>query len=174
MTAEQQETGPGRPLAGRWLWCIAAIYLAVFPYFGALRHANELPRVLTTEELLDHRAFSLDARLADLGSYSDISTTPDGRHYQNKAPGLAMLGTPLYAALRLAYLPTGHRPTATVVTWLLRRHLAGATVQDEATSVPLSVQLVHLGFLAGVVLSAHHPVIFLGLFLFFQIGRAHV
>jgi hypothetical protein len=33
--------------------------------------------------------------------------------------------------------------------------------------VPRSIQLVHLAFLAGVVAFAHHPVIFLGLFLFF-------
>ena len=33
--------------------------------------------------------------------------------------------------------------------------------------VPLAVVLVHLALLAGVVLSAHHPVVFLGLFLMF-------
>jgi hypothetical protein len=34
--------------------------------------------------------------------------------------------------------------------------------------VPGVIQLVHLAFLAGVVVFAHHPVIFLGLFLFFM------
>jgi hypothetical protein len=33
--------------------------------------------------------------------------------------------------------------------------------------VPLLVSLIHLGFLAAVVLLAHHPVMFLGLFLLF-------
>jgi hypothetical protein len=33
--------------------------------------------------------------------------------------------------------------------------------------VPLVVSLIHLGFLASVVMLAHHPVLFLGLFLFF-------
>jgi hypothetical protein len=33
--------------------------------------------------------------------------------------------------------------------------------------VPLSVRLVHLGFLAAVVMTAHHAPIFMGLFLFF-------
>ena len=33
--------------------------------------------------------------------------------------------------------------------------------------VPLAISLIHLGFLAGVVLFAHHPVMFVGLFLFF-------
>jgi hypothetical protein len=44
-------------------------------------------------------------------------------------------------------------------------------VRDEepqaAAAVPLLVSLVHLGFLAAVVVFAHHPVIFVGLFLFF-------
>jgi hypothetical protein len=55
---------------------------------------------------------------------------------------------------------------ATVVTLLLRKHLAPAG--DAATStVPLKVSAIHLLFLAAVVLLAHHPVLFLGLFLLF-------
>ncbi len=55
---------------------------------------------------------------------------------------------------------------ATVVTLLLRRHLApGAVVQDAR--MPLVVSFVHLALLAGVVLLAHHPVLFIGLFLLF-------
>ena len=57
---------------------------------------------------------------------------------------------------------------ASVATWLLRRHL-GAPVETGADApVPGIVQLVHLTFLAGVVVFGHHPVIFLGLFLFFM------
>lgn len=60
---------------------------------------------------------------------------------------------------------------ASVMTALLSRHLADAPAQPEpvaaAIPVPLAVRAVHLAFLAGVVLFAHHPVIFLGLFLFF-------
>ncbi|MCC2970721.1 putative Na+/H+ antiporter [Massilia sp. IC2-476] len=55
---------------------------------------------------------------------------------------------------------------ATVVTLLLRRHLApGAVVED--VRMPVIVSLVHLLLLAGVVLLAHHPVLFIGLFLLF-------
>ncbi|MCA1854751.1 putative Na+/H+ antiporter [Massilia oculi] len=55
---------------------------------------------------------------------------------------------------------------ATVVTLLLRRHLApGNVVQD--VRMPRIVSAVHLLLLAGVVLAAHHPVLFIGLFLFF-------
>lgn len=57
---------------------------------------------------------------------------------------------------------------ATVCCWVLRRHLTVAPPQtDRGAPVPMIVALVHFAFLAGVVLLAHHPVLFLGLFLFF-------
>jgi hypothetical protein len=52
--------------------------------------------------------------------------------------------------------------------WLLRRHLPeGAGGGAASPGVPVAVRLVHLAFLAAVVLTAHHPVVFFGLFLFF-------
>lgn len=55
---------------------------------------------------------------------------------------------------------------ATVITLLLRPHLApSATVED--VRMPWVVSSVHLALLAGVVLLAHHPVLFIGLFLLF-------
>jgi hypothetical protein len=60
---------------------------------------------------------------------------------------------------------------ATLAVFLLRRHIRptapGSEDQPSAERVPLPVVLVHLVLLAAVVLSAHHPVIFLGLFLMF-------
>lgn len=60
---------------------------------------------------------------------------------------------------------------ASAATFLLRQHLRPALPAndelDAAARVPLTVVAVHLALLAGVVLSAHHPVIFLGLFLMF-------
>jgi hypothetical protein len=59
---------------------------------------------------------------------------------------------------------------ASVITLLLRPHLRpfDASVDGEsAVPVPPWVALIHLGFLAAVVLLAHHPVLFLGLFLLF-------
>lgn len=57
---------------------------------------------------------------------------------------------------------------ATIATFMLRGHLrpAPAGAAPEA-AVPVPVVLVHLALLAGVVLLAHHPVAFLGLFLMF-------
>jgi hypothetical protein len=59
---------------------------------------------------------------------------------------------------------------ATGVVFLMRKHLLTQTAtptETVQTPVPILVSLVHLAFLAGVVLLAHHPVLFLGLFLFF-------
>ncbi|WP_374481049.1 putative Na+/H+ antiporter [Zoogloea sp.] len=56
------------------------------------------------------------------------------------------------------------------VTLAFRRELAALhpTESDAGTpSVPPALTLVHLLFLCGVVVSAHHPAVFLGLFLFF-------
>lgn len=59
---------------------------------------------------------------------------------------------------------------ATAISWMLRKHLgnkAEAPAGESLVSVPLTVSFIHLLFLAGVVVFAHHPVIFMGLFLFF-------
>lgn len=64
---------------------------------------------------------------------------------------------------------------ATAMTWALRHNLttAAQALDEESIStqdsdrVPWVVSLVHLAVLAGVVSLAHHPVLFLGLFLFF-------
>src|SRR5690349_4316155 len=58
---------------------------------------------------------------------------------------------------------------ASIATWLLRSHLVAATDAPDAAAVPVpwAVVVVHFGLLAGVVVLAHHPVAFLGLFLLF-------
>jgi hypothetical protein len=60
---------------------------------------------------------------------------------------------------------------ATVAAVALRRHLAGSAdsraTRDERGPAPWPITAVHLVLLAGIVLLAHHPVGFLGLFLLF-------
>ena len=59
---------------------------------------------------------------------------------------------------------------ATLAAFVLRRHLAAAPLATDTQApppVPVGVILVHLALLAGVVMLAHHPVAFLGLFLLF-------
>ncbi|MDE2387916.1 MAG: putative Na+/H+ antiporter [Betaproteobacteria bacterium] len=58
---------------------------------------------------------------------------------------------------------------ALAVTWIFRHELkhTGQEKDTAATKTPLPVVLIHLVFLTLVVLSAHHPVAFMGIFLFF-------
>jgi hypothetical protein len=57
------------------------------------------------------------------------------------------------------------------VSVLFRKELVALPLQTEsngaAPTVPLLLVAVHLTFLVGVVVFAHHPPIFMGLFLFF-------
>jgi hypothetical protein len=79
----------------------AVVYLYAFPFFGALRSANELPRVLMTQEIVERHTFRLDARRGDLGSMFDIAPTPQGHIYSNKAPGASLFAVPAYLVLKL-------------------------------------------------------------------------
>ncbi|KQZ41470.1 putative Na+/H+ antiporter [Duganella sp. Root1480D1] len=62
---------------------------------------------------------------------------------------------------------------ATAVTWLLREQLRNGANKGDAPALtarapaPMLTSMIHLAFLAAVVMLAHHPVLFLGLFLFF-------
>jgi hypothetical protein len=57
---------------------------------------------------------------------------------------------------------------ATLATVILRKHLTGpAEAPPPEAAVPLPVVAVHLLLLAAIILLAHHPVAFLGLFLLF-------
>jgi hypothetical protein len=58
---------------------------------------------------------------------------------------------------------------ATIATAALRTHLVSARTDGADTDdrIPPAVTVVHLGLLAGIVVFAHHPVVFLGLLLLF-------
>lgn len=59
---------------------------------------------------------------------------------------------------------------ASVATFMLRRHLTAAGTASRAVPpvhVPWPVAIVHVALLVAIVLLAHHPVAFLGLFLLF-------
>lgn len=62
---------------------------------------------------------------------------------------------------------------ALAITWLFRRELTALPVSDgdagqTGADIPMTVMAVHLLFLLGVILFAHHPVVFMGLLLFFM------
>lgn len=99
---------------------LLCVYVYAFPYFAGLRHANELPRILTTTQIVDHGTLRLDDCVDRLGSRADVSTTPDGHVYQNKAPGLAFLAVPIYGPLSFGFGLAGRTPPAALTTWLFR------------------------------------------------------
>ena len=59
---------------------------------------------------------------------------------------------------------------ATAISYLLRKHLGVATASTQTITenkIPVAVSFIHVVFLIAVVIFAHHPVLFFGLFLLF-------
>ena len=59
---------------------------------------------------------------------------------------------------------------ALALTWFFRHELAakgGSPAGEGAIRIPVSVAMIHVLFLVGVVAFAHHPVVFMGVFLLF-------
>ena len=54
----------------------------------------------------------------------------------------------------------------------MHKHLPKENIYEAKDVMPLLVMLVHLTFLTGIVVFAHHPVVFMGLLLFFM-GYTH-
>ena len=104
------------PPLPRWFFLLfAAIYLYAFPFFDQLRSANEMPRILMTQEMVDHGHFYLDRRLPEFGSTGDLSRGPDGHLYPNKAPGPSFLAVPAYLVCKALGLTS-----LRAVTWAFR------------------------------------------------------
>lgn len=57
---------------------------------------------------------------------------------------------------------------ATAICFLLRKYVSDQAAETKDKKVPLTVRAIHLVFLIGVVIFAHHPVVFIGLFLLFM------
>jgi hypothetical protein len=89
------------PLRKSAFLLFALIYLYAFPYFDRLRSANEMPRTLMTQEIVDRGTFRIDARLGEMGSRFDTSLGADGHWYSNKAPGPSFLAVPVYLGVKL-------------------------------------------------------------------------
>ena len=94
---------------------IVVAYVYAFPYFDSLRSANEMPRLLQTQEFVDKGHFWLDERRADMVSQFDTSFGPDGKQYPNKAPGPSFLAMPVYVIAKAAGLKT-----IAAFTWAFR------------------------------------------------------
>ncbi len=90
-----------KPLRRRHFLIFAVLYLYAFPYFDQLRSAQEMPRLLLTQEIVDRGVFHLDRRLSEMGSRNDLSIGPDGHTYANKTPGPSFVAIPVYLVAKL-------------------------------------------------------------------------
>jgi hypothetical protein len=98
---------------------VAFLYLYPFPYFEAMRSANELPRIYLTTAMVDEGRFAIDTGVRRHGSTVDVS--PSGGHsYSNKAPGSSFLAVPAYLLLKGACALAGAEPTLAQKTWAFR------------------------------------------------------
>jgi hypothetical protein len=93
--------GTTPPLRWSFFLLFAVLYLYAFPYFDRLRSAQEMPRLLLTQEIVDRGTFQLDRRLVDMGSRNDLSIGPDGHYYANKSPGPSFVAIPAYLVCKL-------------------------------------------------------------------------
>lgn len=82
------------PLRWPHFLLFAIIYLYAFPYFDQLRSAQEMPRLLLAQEIVERGSFQLDRRLPEMGSRNDLSIGPDGHYYANKSPGPSFVAVP--------------------------------------------------------------------------------
>lgn len=111
----------------------AAAYLYAFPYFDKLRSAQEMPRLLLAEQIVDRHVLYLDNRLGHLGSGNDLSRGPDGHNYANKSPGPSFVAAPVYVVRKLF-----GRPTIRGAMWALR---AGAVTLPALLFLPFLYRL---------------------------------
>lgn len=92
---------PLSPLRSWHFLLFAVVYLYSFPYFDLLRSAQEMPRLLLTQEIVDHGTLALDRRLGELGSRNDLSIGPDRHTYANKSPGPSFVAIPFYLLAKM-------------------------------------------------------------------------
>jgi hypothetical protein len=159
----------------------ALLLLSVVPLLGSLitePAAMTLAALMLRDSLFAAPGVSTRAKYGALGVLF-VNVSIGGVLTPYAAPPVLMVAATWNWDLAFMLKTFGWKAAAAVFinaaafTLLFRRELAlapGAPAEDDA--VPLAVVLVHLLFLAGVVLFGHHPVLFLGLFLFF-VGFTH-
>ncbi|MET3603222.1 hypothetical protein ABIC99_001006 [Sphaerotilus sulfidivorans] len=161
------------PLAGAWLG------LAAVPLLGSL--ITEPAAMTIAALLLAPRVFRPDVpeRLKYLAlGVLFVNISIGGTLTAYAAPPVLMVAGPWGWDSAFMLSTFGWKAAVAVLinasaaVWMLRRHLIArpGLPADEPPArrpVPWTVTAVHAALLAGVVLTAHHPVAFLGLFLLF-------
>ncbi len=163
----------------RFPMLLLVAYAWLFAWFPGLRSPNELARLFQARAIAIDHVLAIDAQMARHGKVGDIAVK-DGRHYAAKAPGVSLLGAPIFALvalLRGGEARVSERagvfflrlflcvPAGVLAAVLLRRilgrifdpglALAGATVFALGTIFwPYSTQLVGHGPTAAALVGA--------------------
>jgi hypothetical protein len=167
-----------RRLPGRGATAFYFTVLGFLPLLGSL--ITEVAAMTVAALLLRERLFSqpLSPRLryATLGVLF-VNVSIGGLLTTFAAPPVLMVASAWGWDNAFMLASFGWRATlavllnAVLATLYFRRELAGITaapaLADARPPVPVAVTLVHLVFLAAVVLFSHHAVVFCGLLLFF-------
>ncbi len=117
---------PGPGAGPRWwpvafVFGLALILFAAFPYFERVRNANELPRLIQSMSLAESGEWAIDGpSRRGLATGPDVARSPeDGRLYPNKPPGASVVGALAFKAATLGVDPeTG--PSLRRFTWWAR------------------------------------------------------
>lgn len=147
-----------RPTA-RWVIAVVALaYLFPFPHFEVLRSPNELSRLYQVRAIVDDGVLHVNEQVKRYGRMGDLSER-EGRMFPNKAPGISLLGAPVYAGLRLV---AGDDVSNRGLLWVLRLTLCmlptllllsplrrwAARVSGEGRAADVAVLVFALGTLA--------------------------
>lgn len=103
------------------IYLVLAVYLLLmFPHGGS---ANELTRWATTVSLVEKHSFEISWTEPLIGPLVDTAKI-DNRVYSNKAPGPAVLATPVYAFTRLFIGPPNAENIR--ISWFMMRFVVGS------------------------------------------------
>jgi Putative Na+/H+ antiporter len=160
------------PVAQVWL-CLAAV-----PLLGSLitEPAAMTLAALMLAPRIFHRGMPAGLKYAALGVLF-VNVSIGGTLTSFAAPPVLMVAATWQWDSSFMLSTFGARAAiavlinASLVMLLLRRHLPDRDADDDSASrrgAPPIVSTVHLAFLAAIVAFAHHPVIFIGLFLLFM------
>ena len=95
----------------------ALVLLWPSPHLESIRSPNELVRIYSVRAMVDDHSLSIDAQVSRHGPLSDYAKRK-ARLFSDKAPGLSLLGVPLYGLLRIFFGPDDLSNRQ--LLWLLR------------------------------------------------------
>ena len=159
----------------------ALVVLGVAPLLGSL--ITE-PAAMTVAALLIHRRLFVHGTSEKLRYFAMgtlfVNISIGGVLTSYAAPPVLMVAGAWGWDTAMMFTTFGLRATIAVfVNALLFVAIFGRTLahlqapdKEESAPIPFPLIAVHLAFLAAVVFTSHHPVLFIGLFLFF-LGLAH-